>query len=162
MHLLISRRDFSTSQPILRLFNSRVLNLGYPTRSVDLAVLRWGYKKARELGRRLAFYRGDIEATHPRFPEGSKAAINASTAPVDISSPDIIYSAEDNEAIDTYHRETGAYIRILVTSQCSLPFSWDYMAFRMATWVFDILVTNCNTDGNLCDEAPRSRWGGRP
>jgi alcohol oxidase len=73
-------------------------------------VLRWGYKKGREIARRMASYRGEFEPGHPRFPQGSQAATGASTGPVDVSSPDIIYSTEDNQAIDTYHRERGLYI----------------------------------------------------
>jgi alcohol oxidase len=75
----------------------------------DLGVLRWAYKKGREISRRMASYRGEFEPGHPRYPEGSQAACKASTGPVDASSPDLIYSAEDNVAIDTYHRENSLY-----------------------------------------------------
>jgi len=78
---------------------------GYLNDLADLGVLRWAYKKGREISRRMASYRGEFEPGHPRYPEGSQAACKASTGPVDASSPDLIYSAEDNVAIDTYHRE---------------------------------------------------------
>jgi alcohol oxidase len=58
----------------------------------------------------MASYRGEFEPRHPRFPEGSQAAANVSTGPVDASSPNIVYSAEDNEAIDTFNREMGLSI----------------------------------------------------
>ena len=75
-------------------------------------MLRWAYKKEREIARRMASYRGEFEPGHPRFPEGSQAATGAKPGPVDISSPDIVYSAEDNEAIDIHNRESGLYIPI--------------------------------------------------
>jgi alcohol oxidase len=54
----------------------------------------------------MIYYRGELEPRHPRFPEGSHAGINKSVeGPVPVSSPDIVYSPEDNEAIDTFHRE---------------------------------------------------------
>jgi hypothetical protein len=70
----------------------------------------------------MASYRGEFEFAHPRFPEGSQAAYS-STGPVDISSPDIIYSTEDNEAIDTYIRKNGPYIFLpstIVLTACQL------------------------------------------
>jgi hypothetical protein len=79
----------------------------------DLGVLRWAYKKGREIARRMASYRGEYGPGHPRFPEGSLAASTITTGPVDVSSADITYSAEDNEAIDIHHRETSPYIRVL-------------------------------------------------
>ena len=75
-------------------------------------MLRWAYKKEREIARRMASYRGEFESGHPSFPEGSQAATGAKPGPVAISSPDIVYSVEDNEAIDNHHRKTGPYIPI--------------------------------------------------
>jgi len=55
-------------------------------------------------------YRGELSTGHPSFAEGSQAASKPSTGPVAISAPNIIYSAEDDEAIDTFHRERGLFI----------------------------------------------------
>jgi alcohol oxidase len=52
-------------------------------------------------------YRGEASARHPRFPEGSAAACGEASGPVDLNAPDIIYSAEDDEAIEKYHIEHG-------------------------------------------------------
>jgi alcohol oxidase len=60
----------------------------------------------------MASFRGEFKPTHPNLPEGSKAEATAANGPVDVSSPDIVYSLEDNEAIDTFHRETGPYIPV--------------------------------------------------
>ena len=73
----------------------------------DLVILRLAYKKCRELARRMKFYRGENPLGHPKFPEGSPAAAQYPAVSVDILSPDIIYSPEDDDAIDRYHREYG-------------------------------------------------------
>jgi alcohol oxidase len=59
-----------------------------------MAVLRLAYKKVREL-----------LSSNPVFPEGSAAA--CSDSPIDISAPDLIYTPEDDKAIDKFHRNTG-------------------------------------------------------
>jgi hypothetical protein len=44
----------------------------------DIVTLRWAYKHVREIGRRMEFYRGDLQAGHPTFAEGSQAATHIS------------------------------------------------------------------------------------
>ena len=75
----------------------------------DLVTLRWAYKHVREIGRRMEFYRGDISIGHPTFKEGSQAATVAPCTPVEISAPKIVYSKEDDDAIDDFHRRSGSY-----------------------------------------------------
>ncbi|KAH9481388.1 Alcohol oxidase 1 [Psilocybe cubensis] len=70
----------------------------------DLVSLRWGYKKARELGRRLKYYAGDLVVGHPIFKENSNARTIQPASPVNVSAPIIVYSKEDDAAIDEYHR----------------------------------------------------------
>ncbi|KAK0727721.1 GMC oxidoreductase [Lasiosphaeria miniovina] len=75
----------------------------------DLKMQRWSYKKVREVMRRSYFYRGELAGVHPRYPAGSKAAC------VELDRPlaevlggeikDLVYSAEDDAAIDQLHRE---------------------------------------------------------
>ncbi|KAJ7364301.1 GMC oxidoreductase-domain-containing protein [Mycena albidolilacea] len=77
---------------------------GYLDKAEDVAVLRWSYKWSREMARRMDSYRGEFAHDHPQFPEGSAAATAKADGPVPISAPDIVYSAEDDEAIDRYHR----------------------------------------------------------
>lgn len=55
----------------------------------------------------MGVYRGEYVKDHPVFPEGSQATTNL-TGPVDIQTPDIVYSAEDDKAIDEYSRKTGS------------------------------------------------------
>ncbi|KAI0644558.1 alcohol oxidase-like protein [Trametes meyenii] len=69
----------------------------------DVAVLRHMYKRSREVGRRMASYRGEYVAGHPKFPEGSAAAVSAGPVlPVAVDAPDIVYTAEDDRAIDEH------------------------------------------------------------
>ena len=70
-------------------------------------MLRWGYKHVREIGRRMELHRGDLQVGHPTFAEGSQAATQAAGTPVEISASKIVYSKEDDDAIDEFHRRTG-------------------------------------------------------
>ena len=126
-HPLTLNQDFSRSQSIHPLVPSCIVI--YNSSPADVDLLRWAYKKGREMARRMASYRGEYEPGHPRFPKGSQAATNASASPVDISFPDIVYSAEDNEAIDTYCRETGLYPHLPSLIYILTAFSRKYMAF---------------------------------
>jgi hypothetical protein len=73
----------------------------------DIVPLNYAYKKMREIFRRMPSYRGEIAVNHPIFPEGSAAVCGKTLGPVDFNAPDIIYTAEDDQAIDKYHRDTG-------------------------------------------------------
>ncbi|KAG2043133.1 GMC oxidoreductase-domain-containing protein [Suillus americanus] len=70
----------------------------------DIVPLDFGYKKTREIFRRMTSYRGEVAAGHPDFPEGSAAACREASGPVDLNAPDIVYTAEDDEAINQFHR----------------------------------------------------------
>ncbi|KAG1870401.1 GMC oxidoreductase-domain-containing protein [Suillus tomentosus] len=71
----------------------------------DIVPLTFAYKKTREIFRRMASYRGEVAAGHPYFPEGSAAACREASGPVDLNAPDIVYTTEDDEAIDRFHRD---------------------------------------------------------
>ena len=75
----------------------------------DLVILRWAYKHVREIARRMEFYRGGCQAKHPTFAPGSQAAIQQTGTPTEISASKIIYSKEDDDAIDEFHRRTSLY-----------------------------------------------------
>ncbi|KAG1847110.1 GMC oxidoreductase-domain-containing protein [Suillus tomentosus] len=72
----------------------------------DIVPINFAYKKMREIYRRLPSYRGEVAVGHPKFPEGSAAACGEASGPVDLNAPDIIYTAEDDVAIDNYHRDS--------------------------------------------------------
>ncbi len=55
-------------------------------------------------------YGGCFGPGHPRFPEGSEAAVDAKAqGPVAVSAPDIKYTDEDDKAIDAHHRLNGKF-----------------------------------------------------
>lgn len=83
-------------------------NVGYLTDKGDVDVKKhiWAYKIAREMFRRMAIYRGELPAGHPRFPEGSKAAVQpVADGPIPADTPRIEYTAEDDKAIEQAIRE---------------------------------------------------------
>ncbi|PCH43102.1 GMC oxidoreductase [Wolfiporia cocos MD-104 SS10] len=71
----------------------------------DVALLRWAYKRGREIARRMPSYRGEFAPDHPAFSEGSQAFCNMEASPVDLSEPNIEYTPEDDYAIDTNNRK---------------------------------------------------------
>ncbi|KAE9410805.1 alcohol oxidase [Gymnopus androsaceus JB14] len=84
-------------------------NSGYLEDPADVAILRWCYKRGRELARRMRSFRGEIPAGHPKFPSSTtttSSVIPCAPGPVDIDTPDIVYSTEDDRAIDDHHRAT--------------------------------------------------------
>jgi len=81
---------------------------GYLDVPTDAAVLRWAYKRSREFTRRMRMYRGEYSAGHPKFRKGSPAECRPAEGPVGIDEPNIVYSKEDDEAIDQYHKENVA------------------------------------------------------
>ena len=82
------------------------------TSPADLVILRWAYKHVREISRRMEFYRGEVQVEHPTFAVGSQAAVHPTGTPVEISAPKIVYSKEDDDAIDEFHRRTGSYTQL--------------------------------------------------
>ncbi|KAF8164001.1 GMC oxidoreductase-domain-containing protein [Pholiota molesta] len=78
---------------------------GYLDDPADLVILRWGYKKSRELARRMQSFRGDVVVAHPQFKPDSNAATSLTASPVDLSAANIVYTKEDDDAIDEYHRK---------------------------------------------------------
>ncbi|KAJ3518992.1 hypothetical protein NMY22_g13408 [Coprinellus aureogranulatus] len=79
---------------------------GYFENDADLSAFRWMYKHLREIGRRMPFYRGEIPEFHPAFPADSDAACKVDNVPASLDAPNIVYTAEDDAAIDHYHRTT--------------------------------------------------------
>ncbi|EKM52684.1 uncharacterized protein PHACADRAFT_126707 [Phanerochaete carnosa HHB-10118-sp] len=78
---------------------------GFLKAADDLALLTWGYKRSREYARRMPSYRGEYVPNHPQFAEGSAALCRGEIQPVDVGAPDIVYTEEDEKAIDEYTRK---------------------------------------------------------
>ncbi|KAF4613895.1 hypothetical protein D9613_007490 [Agrocybe pediades] len=79
---------------------------GFLENFADVIILRWACKRARELARRMKFFRGELTVGHPQFPEGSAAAVGRHSKPVPLDAPYVQYTEEDDKAIDEYHRQT--------------------------------------------------------
>jgi len=77
---------------------------GMLSEPADLAVLRLAYKKSREYSRRMRFYRGDLLSGHPKFAEGAAVACSNESLPADIPAPNLVYTPEDDKALDTFHK----------------------------------------------------------
>ncbi|KAJ8519059.1 hypothetical protein ONZ45_g3964 [Pleurotus djamor] len=78
---------------------------GYLNEPADLEILRWAYKRMREVTRRMSIYRGELALGHPKFPPESDAVCQERSGPVPISAPDIKYTQQDDETIDCFIRE---------------------------------------------------------
>lgn len=71
----------------------------------DVLAGRWGYKKQREIARRMKTYRGEVAASHPAFAVESEARLKEHDQDTVGDRPEIRYSAEDDAAIDQFLRE---------------------------------------------------------
>ena len=78
-------------------------------RLADVKVLAWGYKFSREIARRMPHFRGEPAPLHPAFAPGSPASVVAhAEGPVAFDTARIVYSEEDERALDAYVRKMGA------------------------------------------------------
>ena len=57
----------------------------------------------------MAAYRGEFIVGHPDFPKDSQVKNTEVATPVDATAPKIVYTAEDDKAIDDYHRQNGTW-----------------------------------------------------
>lgn len=76
--------------------------------------MRHMYKVCREYGRRMTSYRGEIARDHPQFAPGSAAVVpegRLQAASVGIDASDIVYSAEDDKAVETHIKANSEHIR---------------------------------------------------
>jgi alcohol oxidase len=76
---------------------------GFLNHPSDIKKQLWAYKMSREIARRLPYYKGELELGHPKFPEGSAAALHSGALDTD-GLKDIEYSAEDDAAILSWIR----------------------------------------------------------
>lgn len=69
--------------------------------------MNWGYKRSREYARRMACYRGEFTPQHPRIAETSPNACRTGVLPVPANAPDLVYTDEEEKAIEEYTRTYG-------------------------------------------------------
>ncbi|KAF8972162.1 GMC oxidoreductase-domain-containing protein [Flammula alnicola] len=79
---------------------------GFLENPADVVILRWAYKRAREVARRMKYFRGELVVGHPQFSKNSPAVSGNETGPVPLNAPYIQYTEEDDKAIDEYHKQT--------------------------------------------------------
>ncbi|KAF5328555.1 hypothetical protein D9758_018005 [Tetrapyrgos nigripes] len=78
---------------------------GFLSDQADIATLRWGYKKAREIARRMSSYRGEYLPGHPNFPSTSSAFCKeGQDGPVALDAPIIDYTKEDEKLLEDFNR----------------------------------------------------------
>jgi len=88
---------------------------GYLTHEADIGPNVWGYKLGREIIRRMPCYRGELAVLHPKFNPSSAARARKidvgealEPAPASGSIQSLVYTEEDNYAIEEWIRETVA------------------------------------------------------
>ncbi|KAH9033868.1 alcohol oxidase-like protein [Lactarius pseudohatsudake] len=78
---------------------------GYLESKADVQPLTWGYKFMREIARRMPHFRGEPPVLHPNFALGGPAAVVAhAEGPVSFDAPRIVYSEEDERALEAFVR----------------------------------------------------------
>jgi alcohol oxidase len=79
------------------------------TSVADVRPLMWGYKRLREIARRMPHYRGEPPMLHPTFaPDGPAAVVADADGPIPFDTPRIVYSEEDDRALEEFARAQGA------------------------------------------------------
>jgi alcohol oxidase len=78
------------------------------TRKADVQQMIWGYKFTREIARRMPYFQGEQAVLHPAFAPGRQASVLArSEGSVSIDAPRIVYSEEDERALEEFVRAQG-------------------------------------------------------
>jgi hypothetical protein len=87
----------------------------------------------------MPLFRGELAMMHPKFPEGSDAAVIESGQPTPMDAPTLVYTKEDDKAIEIYTREFGERTSISLTETsltCFVARSIHVMARGMMLRVF--------------------------
>jgi alcohol oxidase len=76
----------------------------------DVKPLMWAYKFSREIVLRMPHFRGEPPTLHPAFaPGGTAAIVEHAEGPVRFDAPRIVYSDEDEAALEVFVRATGVW-----------------------------------------------------
>ncbi|KAJ7712256.1 GMC oxidoreductase-domain-containing protein [Mycena metata] len=131
---------------------------GFLSSPVDVTAMRWAYKKGRELNRRLPSYRGACFLGHPKFPPGDIAAMEE-THTVPIDAPKIVYSAEDDQAIDAYLRQVIQTAWHSLGTCAMKPLEQGVVDSKLNVYgvknfkVADLSIPPSNVNSNTCSAA---------
>ena len=142
------------------------------TRKADVQPLIWGYKFTREIARRMPHFSGEPPALHPAFAPGGPASVVAhAEGPIAFDTPRIVYSEEDERALEAFIRANGAlllqicaslaYFVALIVPGCSvhdLPLGEPLYTVRGVVEIYDVYLHLCNRvlARHLRDEATRA------
>ncbi|KAH9046726.1 alcohol oxidase-like protein [Lactarius hengduanensis] len=78
---------------------------GFFGSKADVQPLTWVYKFMREIARRMPHFRGEPPMLHPKFaPSGPASVIAHAEGPVPFDAPRIVYSEEDERALEEFAR----------------------------------------------------------
>ena len=70
--------------------------------------LVWGFRFTREIAHRMPHFRGEPPVFHPAFAPGGPASVLAqANEPVPFDVPRIVYSEEDERALEDFVRAQG-------------------------------------------------------
>ena len=96
----------------LSLTYSTLLQIVYSfNRKADVQPLVLAYKFSREIARRMPHFRGEPPMQHPTFVPGSPASIiEHAKGPVSFDAPRIVYSEDDEHAIEAFARANGTWL----------------------------------------------------
>ncbi|CAE6461199.1 unnamed protein product [Rhizoctonia solani] len=80
---------------------------GFFEEKADVEIQMWMYKKTREIARRMPSYRGEYAPLHPKYPKSSSASCVRLDAPPPSDMEDLVYTAEDDIAVEEFVRQYG-------------------------------------------------------
>ena len=112
----------------------------------------------------MPIYRGEFVVGHPAFPKDSQVKNTEGATPKDHTAPKIVYTSEDDKAIDDFHRQNGTCYEVCEMSlfiNLTVATSWHSVRGTRASSL-RVTDTVTHTVRNLWNEAARERWGGRP
>ena len=79
------------------------------TSIVDVRPIMWEYKFQCEIMRHMPHFRGEPPMLHPMFPLGGPASlIEYANGPIPFDTPRIVYSEEDERALEEFTCAQGA------------------------------------------------------
>jgi hypothetical protein len=97
--------------------------------------LIWGYKFLHEIARRMPHFASEPSDLHPAFAPGRPASIVAhADEPVEFDMPHIVYSEDDERALEEFSHAKGAR---------QLPFSVSLAIILMPFYCAGSAVTTC-------------------
>jgi hypothetical protein len=119
--LILFRASLSCPSSALPAYPQGSYHIVLFTRKADVQPLIWGYKFMREIARRMPHFRGEPPTLHPAFSPGGPASVVAQAkGPVAFDTTRIVYSEEDERALEAFIRANGALLLRISASRAYL------------------------------------------